>query len=129
MSSDTILRQALMAVWPTLPLVGDVTSGNELRLSHYSEDPAITSFVATDKFSWTQQTPSDPDQIATFTGKYSLRFRAIYLIRLGIGAAYKPGTWNGGGGFVEYAINRALSAAEFGKVPITYDPTIRRYVP
>lgn len=50
MSADVILRTAILAAAGPLPLLGDVNSKNELLLAHYSENPTIIAFQATDQF-------------------------------------------------------------------------------
>lgn len=68
-------------------------------------------------------------QIFTFIGKYSLKFQAIYLVRLGIGPAYKTRVHDGRGGRVEHAIDLALGATDFVVLPITFDPVTQTYYP
>lgn len=129
MSADTVLRNAVLVAAQTLPVVGDPNSNDLLLLAHYSENPLIGSFKATDLFSWITHTPADPQQIYTFTGKLSLKFQAIYLVSVGISPIYKTRVHDGGLGRIEHAIDLALPPGDFKMLPITYDPAIQRYVP
>ena len=129
MSAEAILGTAIQAAVQNLPTLGDANSKDVLVLAHYSEDPGIAAFRESIKFSWTKQTPAAPEAIYTFIQKFSVEFKCIYVVKLGIGSAYRTLVHDGGGGRVEHAIDLALTSGDFGAVLITFDPATRAYFP
>src|SRR5690606_34860911 len=81
--------QALEAAASSIPILGDPNPTEIVGLVHYSKDANIGSFRSSSDYNWTHRVCDSQDCIAAITQLGEIRFKAIYIIRLGIGSSYK----------------------------------------
>lgn len=124
---DPAFHTALERVSANLPTVGAQQSSKTIVLAHYSKNASITSFNIDTKFSWTTKVSDDPEVIEKCIGMFSQEFKAIYLLKHGIGVACKTRI-HSQGVMDEHAIDRSLVSSEFRSLLVKFDPNSNRYV-
>lgn len=109
-----------------LRTIGDPTPREAVVLAHYSDNPSLTAFARSNDANWTRRVSNNPESLGKIIGWYGENYKAIYLIRLGIGPSYRPS--GAPHDFVdERRINLAVDANEFVKVDLRFDKNEMRY--
>jgi len=127
--TDDAFRSAIEAAAHAAPVVGtEASAAPPVALAHYSRSAApITAFAHNGGYSWTNRVSQDPRAIGEFTGLFGEPFHALYIIR----RVDHPGLRHRGSGLMEeYAIDLALAASDFVRIPLRLasDGGVSRYV-
>ena len=118
-----IITQAIQ----NLPTIGDQNPSRIIHLAHYSKNNQISSFAKNIAFSWTSRVSDDPKMIGKIIGYFDIDFSSIYLIKLGIGATYKPRNYSSS--FTdEYAVDRVIQGSEFIRLNLIFNNATNHYV-
>lgn len=103
-----------------LPIIGDPVPVNVIALAHYSRDGDVQAFRNEYQFSWTNRVAAREVLIGDLTGLHGRKYQSICLIKLGIGATYKPRIY--GSGFMEeYAVDMDILPGQFVQLPLAYN--------
>jgi hypothetical protein len=71
-----------------LPIIGDTKPTGILVLIHYSTNDQIQSFRYSTTHSWTDNISESVDLVGQITQLKGTIFRAMYIIRVGVGSTY-----------------------------------------
>ena len=112
----------------SLPIIGDPAPTDILALVHYSKNDQIQSFRCSSTHCWTDNVSEMVDMVGEITGLKGIVFRAMYIIRVGIGPTYTPLNYNCS--FTsEWALDREVKAGQFAKVLLEHDRSSNVYIP
>jgi len=113
---------------PSVPTIGDPAPTEFLYLFHYSKDKEIQSFHRSTKFCWTSNISDDYSTVGVITGLKGVIFEAMYIIRIGVGASYKPR--NHECDFMsEWALDIEIKSGKFTKIILYFDSSNGVYKP
>ena len=109
-----------------LPILGDPSPSTIISLAHYSDNAEINLFKKSYDFNWTRKVTDNVESLRHVIGYSSDGFRALYILKLGIGNSYRPRDHDSSL-MEEYAIDLEISRANIGLVKLDYIAGESRY--
>jgi hypothetical protein len=110
-------NDAIKSSLAVLPTIGDPAPTKIFALVHYSTTHC-----------WTDNVSELVGMVGEITGLKGVVFRAMYIIRVGVGSTYSPRNYNCT--FTsEWALDIEVKQGEFAKVLLAHDQASNDYIP